>query len=163
MDILGIGIPELGFILLIAIIILGPKDMQKAGKTAGTWMRKVVLSPEWREIKNASRQIKQIPTQLMREASLEEIEGYKRELDITMSEALPKKNNRTDRDSDTSYGAWSGISVPQPTEETNTIAPRVDTSARLGTRDEPAPVKPTSTSPEASTVKKYPSIEKEDV
>ncbi len=163
MDILGIGIPELGFILLIAIIVLGPKDMQKAGKTVGKWMRKVVLSPEWREIKKASRQMKEIPTQLMREASLEEFEEYKRELNITMPEDPPKKNNKTDADSNATYGAWSGKLAPQTTEETNTIAPSVDTSAKLSTRDEPAPAKQASSSPKASTVKKYPSIEKKDV
>ena len=155
MDILGIGIPELGFILLIAIIILGPKDMQKAGKTIGKWMRKVVLSPEWREIKNASRQMKQIPTQLMREANLEEFKEYKRELNITMPKDSPPKNNKTDADLDTEYGAWSGKPAPQQADETNTIAPRVD--------NEPDPAKAASTSPKTSTTKKYPSIEKKDV
>ena len=37
MDILGIGIPELFFIALIELVILGPKDMQKTGKTIGSF------------------------------------------------------------------------------------------------------------------------------
>jgi len=54
MDILGIGIPELFFIVLIALVVLGPKDMQKTGKTIGGFLRKIVTSPEWRTVKDAS-------------------------------------------------------------------------------------------------------------
>jgi len=158
MDILGIGLPELGFILLITIIILGPKDMQKAGKTIGKWMRKIVLSPEWREIKNASRQMQQLPTQLMREASLEEFEEYKRELNITMPKDSPKRTNSIiDANSNPTYGAWSGIPAPKVAEEKNTIAqPRVSNSTKLNTCEEPDSVK------SASTAKKYPPIEKKN-
>ena len=35
MEILGIGPMELFFIVLLAMIILGPKDMVKAGRTLG--------------------------------------------------------------------------------------------------------------------------------
>ncbi len=150
MDILGIGIPELGFIILIALIVLGPKDMQKAGKTIGKWMRKVVLSPEWREIKNASRQIKLLPNQLMREANLEEFEQYKRELNITMPTDSEKSDNV---DTNAPYGTWSG-SVHQRKKTPNSIAPRVD--------NEPAPAKSTSVDSQTSSPKEFPPIEKKD-
>ena len=38
MEILEIGPSELIFILLIAIIVLGPKEMQNAGRTVGRWL-----------------------------------------------------------------------------------------------------------------------------
>ena len=41
MEILGIGASELIFIILIAIIILGPKDMQKAGRTIGRCLKSI--------------------------------------------------------------------------------------------------------------------------
>ena len=81
MDILGIGIPELGFIILIALILLGPKDMQKAGKTIGGFMRKIVMSPEWRTVKDVSRKVKTLPNEWMREAN-EEIQGLGDNLNI---------------------------------------------------------------------------------
>jgi Sec-independent protein translocase protein TatA len=65
MEILGIGPLELFFILLIALIVLGPGDMVKAGRTLGRFLRKVVTSPEWRTVQKASR--------LMREANLEDL------------------------------------------------------------------------------------------
>ncbi len=79
MDILGIGIPELVFIMLIALIVLGPKDMQKAGKTISGQLRKVVTSPEWRAIRDASKEAKELPYKWMHEAGVEEL---RKELDI---------------------------------------------------------------------------------
>lgn len=73
MEILGIGPLELLFILLIALIILGPKDMVKAGKTLGRALRKIVTSSEWRTIQKASRELRYLPNRLMREASLDEL------------------------------------------------------------------------------------------
>jgi Sec-independent protein translocase protein TatA len=73
MEILGIGPLELFFILLIALIILGPGDMVKAGRTLGRFLRKVVTSSEWRTIQKASRELKYLPNRLMREASIEDL------------------------------------------------------------------------------------------
>ena len=151
MDILGIGIPELGFIILIAIIVLGPKDMQKAGKTIGTWMRKVVLSPEWREIKNASRQIKSIPTQLMREANLEEFAEFKSDINVIMPKDKPKKSDNADVDAH--YGAWGGISTPPKSTMKKKNETNMD--AGLGT------AKSASSSTKSSTASPLP-IENED-
>jgi Sec-independent protein translocase protein TatA len=73
MEFLGIGPLELFFILIIALIILGPGDMVKAGRTIGRFLRKVVTSPEWRTVQKASREIKYLPNRLMREANLEDL------------------------------------------------------------------------------------------
>lgn len=70
MDFLGIGPLELLLILLIALILLGPNDMVKAGRTIGRAMRKIITSPTWQEI----RKIRYLPNKLMREAGIEENE-----------------------------------------------------------------------------------------
>lgn len=72
MNILGVGPLELTLIVIIALIILGPNDMVKAGRTLGRWMRKIVLSPEWKAIQNASREFRTLPNKLIREAGIEE-------------------------------------------------------------------------------------------
>ena len=74
MDILGIGPLELFFILLIALIVLGPKDMVKAGRTLGKFMRSVVTSPNWHMLQQASREIRGLPNRLIREAGIEEFQ-----------------------------------------------------------------------------------------
>jgi sec-independent protein translocase protein TatB len=73
MEILGIGPLELLFILIIALIILGPKDMVKAGRTMGRFMRRIITSPEWRTVQKASRELRYLPNRLMREAEIEDL------------------------------------------------------------------------------------------
>ncbi len=75
MDILGIGLPELFFIIILALILLGPKDMVKAGRTIGRALRSFVMSPTWQAMRTTGREIQQIPTKLMREAGMEELEA----------------------------------------------------------------------------------------
>ena len=84
MEILGIGPMELFFIVILAIIILGPKDMAKAGKTVGKFLRDVVQSDYYKAFTASSREIRNLPTRLMREANLED---EVRELDKTLRSA----------------------------------------------------------------------------
>lgn len=72
MEIFGIGVPELAFILVIALILLGPKDMVEAGRTFGKTLRKIVTSPTWKAVRTTGQELQQLPTRLMREAGLEE-------------------------------------------------------------------------------------------
>ena len=77
MDILGIGAPELVFILIIAIIVLGPKDMQKAGRTLGRWLNQLIRSDGWRVFQRTSAELRSLPRNLMREANIEMAEMEK--------------------------------------------------------------------------------------
>lgn len=74
MEFLGIGAPELLFILIIALILLGPKDMEKTGRTVGRWLNNLVRSDGWRVFQRTSRELRNLPTQLMRQANLEMME-----------------------------------------------------------------------------------------
>jgi hypothetical protein len=72
MEIFGVGIGEFVFILIIAIIVLGPDGMVKAAHTLGVSIRKLIHSPIWSMMMNTQREIREIPTRLVREAGLEE-------------------------------------------------------------------------------------------
>jgi Sec-independent protein translocase protein TatA len=72
MEILGIGPMELFFIVILALIILGPKDMMKAGRTIGKFLRDVTRSEYYQAFVSSSKEIKNLPTRLIREANLEE-------------------------------------------------------------------------------------------
>lgn len=72
MEILGVGPLEILFIFLIALIVLGPQDMKKAGLTLGRFMRKVVTSQGWRDFQQGWRNLRYLPNKMMREAGLEE-------------------------------------------------------------------------------------------
>jgi sec-independent protein translocase protein TatB len=77
MEIFGIGASELAFILLIAIIVLGPKDMQKAGRTIGRWLNQLVRSDSWKVFQRTSSELRNLPRNLMREANMEVAEMEK--------------------------------------------------------------------------------------
>lgn len=72
MEILGIGPLELFFILIIALIVLGPKDMVKAGRTIGRFLRSLVTSPTWRAVSRTSTELRNLPNKLIRDAGLED-------------------------------------------------------------------------------------------
>lgn len=115
MEILGIGPTELLFVFIIALILLGPKDMQKAGRTIGKWMNKVVTSDWWRTARETSRELSQLPTRLMREANLAETE-----LRRTMTEtnpASPKPDPRPDSAMD------NNVIAPPRSQPLNTEKP----------------------------------------
>ena len=96
MEILGIGASELIFILIIAIIVLGSKDMQKAGRTIGRWLNQFVRSDGWKALQRASQEIKRLPTSLMREANLEDLKDMdqeiRRSIDPRSSPSAPRRN-----------------------------------------------------------------------
>lgn len=72
MKILNIGIPELIFILVIALIVLGPNGIVKTARTLGKTIRKVIRSPIWSMMLDTQRELREMPTKLVREAGLEE-------------------------------------------------------------------------------------------
>lgn len=71
MEILGIGLPELVFIMIIVLLVLGPKDMEKTGRTIGRWLNELINSDTWKVLRQGSRELRNLPTNLMREANLE--------------------------------------------------------------------------------------------
>jgi len=72
MEILGIGIPELLFVVILALILLGPKEMAETGRALGKWLNRFIHSDTYRAMNNAKKEITELPTRLMREANLEE-------------------------------------------------------------------------------------------
>lgn len=98
MEILGVGISELVFIVIITLIVLGPKDMQKAGGTIGKWLRGVLTSEWWMTLVKASREIRKIPAELVRNAN-EELQQIGREVNLAsdLTSSLPAQPGQPPR------------------------------------------------------------------
>lgn len=98
MEILGVGPSELIFVIIIAIIVLGPKDMQKAGLTIGRWLNQLMNSSGWKSIQTTSRALKDLPTQLMKDANME-LWGAEQDLQNTIDpqrrKSIPSEQQRT--------------------------------------------------------------------
>lgn len=72
MDLLGVGPLELIFILLIVFLILGPNDLAATGKKVGRFLSTVRKSEFWRGVTQVTKEMRDLPTTLMREAELED-------------------------------------------------------------------------------------------
>ncbi len=72
MDILGIGLPEFGLILVIVFLVLGPKDMASTAKRIARTIRALTQSEMWRSTREAWKMAQDIPNELLHEAGLEE-------------------------------------------------------------------------------------------
>jgi sec-independent protein translocase protein TatB len=80
MDIFGIGAPELVFILIIALIVVGPRDLGKVGRQIGRFLNQMYRSESWKTLNEASRTLRTLPNRLAREAALEELDETVKEL-----------------------------------------------------------------------------------
>ncbi len=89
MELFGIGMPELIFIFIVAVIVMGPKDMQKAGKTVGKWLRDLVTSDGWKIFQQTSRELRTLPNKLMREAN-EELNQIGKDVNDPINNAAKK-------------------------------------------------------------------------
>ncbi len=110
MDILGIGPAEIVLIVIVALIFLGPKDLAKTGRSVGRFLRKVITSPEWRSMRTIGREISDLPTRLMREAGIEDLQNEIGSLDPRKPANTPEQK-WTAMQND--YSAW--INTPPDT------------------------------------------------
>jgi sec-independent protein translocase protein TatB len=119
MNIFGIGPLEFLLILVIALIIMGPNDMAKAGRSLGKFMRRVVTSPEWRTLLQASREMRNLPNRMMREAGIEDIKK-----DLPTPEQIIKESGLTEAVQDVNKelieikeaSSWSNPIIDNPEE-----------------------------------------------
>jgi len=86
MNIFGIGPLEIVFVLIIGILVLGPDGMISAGRKMGKFMRSIIKSNSWQNIRKGVSEIQYLPQRLMREAELEELN----ELRMLTKEGFPK-------------------------------------------------------------------------
>lgn len=105
MEFLGIGPLELAFILLIVLLVVGPRDVTKTARGLGRAIRSITRSEMWQTVTLASRELRTLPHRLAREAELEELQKAREEAMVGM-----------DVHADTSLAAWTknGNQEPSP-------------------------------------------------
>jgi sec-independent protein translocase protein TatB len=87
MNLFGIGPLEFLLIFIIAIIVLGPKGMVEGARKAGKFIRKIIRSPIWRDVVDTSKEIRDFPRKIAREAGIEkDIEDLRRSTQGTLRE-----------------------------------------------------------------------------
>ncbi len=73
-SIFGIGPVEAIFIVILMLIILGPRDMVATGRKLGRAISRIRRSPTWKLISNTSQAIRNLPDTLASEAGIEELQ-----------------------------------------------------------------------------------------
>lgn len=109
MNIFGIGALEVVFVLIIGILVLGPEGMIEAGRKLGKFLRSIIHSPWWKNIRQGVTEIQHLPQRLIREAELEELN----ELRELTKGSFPKIGGN-----DLLGSSWSG-SAPQKSEKSS--------------------------------------------
>jgi Sec-independent protein translocase protein TatA len=113
MDFLGIGPLELVTILLIIFIVMGPTDMVKMGATLGRTLRSLRSSEFWRAMQDTTRQLRNLPDNLARQAGIDEFKEVGRELQKDI-DATRKEGAALDRQ----FTAWTRQPDPQSQKTT---------------------------------------------
>lgn len=88
MEILNIGIPELVFILLIMLVVLGPARMESTARSMASTMRKLTHSDLWRQFRTARRQIEDLPSNLLRDSGVDEFQQQVHQMNRAVNDSL---------------------------------------------------------------------------
>ena len=102
MKILNVGTLELVFILLLVLIVLGPRKAVKTAGDLGTLIKKVTSSRFWRDLVITSEEIRDLPRKMMDEAELQNsissLDHKIMEVDEVMSEKKTRLRNQPDEE-----------------------------------------------------------------
>lgn len=125
MEILGIGPAEALLIVIVALVVVGPKDLGKAARSAGRLLNRLYKSDAWKSVTQASRNLRTLPSRLAREAALEELD----EMRASIREAKQTVTGQI-QEVRTEFGAWEGREhSPEkdaPDPETDEVADQQD-------------------------------------
>ena len=128
MDIFGIGPTEIVFVILLALILLGPKEMEKTGRTIGRFLRDLTRSDGWRAFRDTSRELRNLPNRLMREANIEDLQKDVGKIGKEIEESATIKG----------FGTWGNPAAGKPKAPQSGPTP-AEASEKPAAPDEPAP------------------------
>jgi sec-independent protein translocase protein TatB len=80
MDLFGVGPLELLLVVLLALVLFGPKDIAHNARSAGRFLNRLYKSDGWRTMTQASSALRNLPNRLAREAELDQLDQLRREV-----------------------------------------------------------------------------------
>jgi Sec-independent protein translocase protein TatA len=72
MNIFGIGFPEILLIFVIALIVLGPRNMVSTSRQLSKAIRKFITSNTWKSIINSTQEIRNMQDKIINDTGLPE-------------------------------------------------------------------------------------------
>lgn len=119
MEVLGVGPLEVLLIILLAIVLFGPKDIARTARTAGRTLNRLYHSEGWKTLLRTSETLRTLPNRLAREAELEELDALRR----TMAET-ERSVAESVRADDTALQAWTPAARPASQAPAPSAPPR---------------------------------------
>jgi len=80
-ELFGIGPLEVLLVVLLALILFGPRDIVRNTRSAGRFLSRLYKSEGWRSMVATSSALRNLPNRLAREAELEELDQVRRQLE----------------------------------------------------------------------------------
>ena len=124
MKVFNLGIGEIVFILLLVVIIFGPKSLVKTAREAGEFLRKMTQSPYWKEVWATRRELEEIPKMIAKEAKLDEtlreLNHDTRNLSSSVSGAvndLIREVDKTSNEAPKGDVTWEGKTPEKPDDK----------------------------------------------
>jgi Sec-independent protein translocase protein TatA len=118
MDIFGIGFPELLLIFVIALIVLGPRNMVSTSKQISDAVRKFITSDTWKSVINSSHEIRDFQEGIIKDTGLSEtIQAFQESTRGLVSPSLTEWNSTGIHISSSSIGSENNmdiIDIPKP-------------------------------------------------
>jgi sec-independent protein translocase protein TatB len=132
---LDIGASELLLTVIVAIVVIGPKDLPRALRTAGSWLGK---------IRRVSGHFRSGVEEMIRQAELQEMEQKWREQNAAILEAHPM-TSADETEATPAASAEAAVSPPetQPSVHSET-APSADAAPEQDTPELPLEHRPAS-------------------
>ena len=126
MNLLGIGPLEFILVLVIVFLVLGPNDMAKTGRTIGRFISTVRKSEFWSGVTKVTREMRDLPNTLMREAELEDVAKELKQ-DVREVKSISKEFNQEQfkeikEEIQTSIGLTEENSIAPPSDEEEAAA-----------------------------------------
>jgi len=132
-----VGFDELLVIVIVAIVVIGPKDLPMALRTAGRWIGKV---------RRVSGHFRSGIETMIREAELEEMERKWREQNEAIMAAT--SSHTPDTDAAAAAAASVGEALPSPDKFAEPLPSDPVPGVETAPTPAPAPVTPADISPE---------------
>jgi Sec-independent protein translocase protein TatA len=140
MEVLGIGPLEALFVLILALLVVGPQDLGKAARSFGRFLNQLYRSEAWSAITQASRNLRTLPNRLAREAALEELDEARSELHQA-SQGVGRELDRFGRELKGGPSSTSGLpgGAPDPGSDPPGPGAAAAESEPDSPADDPAP------------------------
>lgn len=106
MRIFNVGLLEIVFIFLLALIVLGPRKAIETAGDIGRWLNKLMKSQFWKELMITSREIQDLPRKIMNES----------EIQTTIKELNHAKSEIQEMFVEEGYGPVTNLNDNQPVD-----------------------------------------------